>query len=653
LEDAIVVGSRQLGVEITPGQQLKGKALEDMSAQNVADAIRYFSGVQVKDYGGVGGVKTVDVRGMGSSHVGVFYDGIELGNAQNGTVDLGKFSLDNMESITLYNGQRSSLLQSAKEFGSASSIYLRTRRPLFLPGKRLNMKLRMRVGSFGLVNPSLRLEALLTPKISITASAEYTYANGRYKFRYHKIFSDGSTAWDTTAVRRNGDIHALRAEASLHGLTSSGFWHVKAYYYDSERGIPGAIVNNVWKNSQRQWDRNFFLQGGWNHRAKVADKTLEMQISGKYARDYLHYLNPDTVLLYTDNKFYQDELYLSFAGRLNLLPSWDVSLSADWQWNKLNSSMQDFLYPRRNMLLAAVATTWMPTGASGSWRLQASLLGTFVWDRTDNRRGKTGHKNIDRFTPALIASWQPVAHPELTILAFYKRVFRMPTFNDLYYTDIGTSTLDPETATQLNLGARYTINFENTVFSTLQLEADAYHNRVDNKIVAIPKGNSQYRWMMMNIGKVRITGIDMHLALTMMLPGNVSLQGQLNYTWQRALDYTDPTDISDAAGTYKGQIAYIPRNSGSAILHATWKGFGLNYSFIYVGERWHNSSNIPANYEQPWYTHDLALHYQLPLKKCALMFSLEVNNLLNQQYEVIQNYPMPGRNWRAIISFEL
>lgn len=32
--------------------------------------------------------------------------GIELGNAQNGTVDLGRFSLDNMESVTLYNGQK-------------------------------------------------------------------------------------------------------------------------------------------------------------------------------------------------------------------------------------------------------------------------------------------------------------------------------------------------------------------------------------------------------------------------------------------------------------------------------------------------------------------------------------------------------------------
>ena len=85
---------------------LSGERLQRLNSHNVADALRYFSGIQIKDYGGVGGLKTVNIRSMGTNHVGVFYDGIELGNAQNGTVDLGRFSLDNMESVTLYNGQK-------------------------------------------------------------------------------------------------------------------------------------------------------------------------------------------------------------------------------------------------------------------------------------------------------------------------------------------------------------------------------------------------------------------------------------------------------------------------------------------------------------------------------------------------------------------
>ena len=102
----VVVTARAVQKEIFPVQELSGRQLHQLSSHNVADALRYFSGIQIKDYGGVGGLKTVNIRSMGTNHVGVFYDGIELGNAQNGTVDLGRFSLDNMESVTRTTGKR-------------------------------------------------------------------------------------------------------------------------------------------------------------------------------------------------------------------------------------------------------------------------------------------------------------------------------------------------------------------------------------------------------------------------------------------------------------------------------------------------------------------------------------------------------------------
>ena len=97
IDEVTVTARRDASRDLLPVQTLTGEQLERMSALSVADAIRYFSGVQIKDYGGVGGLKTVNIRGMGTQHVGVFYDGIELGNAQNGQIDLGRFSLDNMK----------------------------------------------------------------------------------------------------------------------------------------------------------------------------------------------------------------------------------------------------------------------------------------------------------------------------------------------------------------------------------------------------------------------------------------------------------------------------------------------------------------------------------------------------------------------------
>ena len=157
--------------EVIPAQKLSGKDLERLNSNSVADALRYFSGVQVKDYGGVGGIKTVNIRSMGTNHTGVVYDGIELGNAQNGQIDLGQFSLDNVEAISLYNGQKSDILQPARDFGSAGSIYIRTKTPRFNNGETFHARAGVRFGSFDLLNPSALLELRLSDHVNASLSA--------------------------------------------------------------------------------------------------------------------------------------------------------------------------------------------------------------------------------------------------------------------------------------------------------------------------------------------------------------------------------------------------------------------------------------------------------------------------------------------------
>ncbi len=649
LQNVIVYGRKPYD-EVIPAQMLTGKQLEGLNSQSVADAVRYFSGVQLKDYGGVGGLKTIDIRSMGTNQMGVFYDGIQIVNAQNGQVDLGRFSLDNIEAVALYNGQKSNIFQSAHDFGTAGSLYMQTKRPHFSDGRRNNFNVTFRTGSFGLVNPSLRWEHKLNRHVSLSFNAEYTYATGQYHFRYHKVFSDGTLAWDTTAVRKNGDVHALRLEAGAYGVFSRGRWDAKLYYYDSEKGIPGAIVNNVWKMSQRQWDRNFFMQGTYTQR--VTDR-YEVKANAKYGRDYLHYLNPDTTSLYIDNEFWQDEIYLSVANKYTLLTGWDVDLSVDYQWNTLDATLRDFVEPVRHSLLAALATAYSWHRLKG----QASLLMSYYHDYSEPRSGDQviAHRRKDthKFTPAVYLSYQPWEQHDLNLRAFFKRVFRMPTFNDLYYTDIGNIALRPEYATQYNLGAQYQVLTGHGMLAGLKCSADVYYNTITDKIVAIPKGSGQYRWMMMNLGEVRIRGIDVSARATMRLPAHVTGDVNLSYTYQKAQDYSDPSDTRDG-GTYRGQIAYIPWHSGSAVAHVNWRALDVNYSFIYCGERYHTSSNIPANHEQPWYTHDLSASYSFTLGSHAtLRLTAEVNNLFNQQYDVILNYPMPGRNYKLIMKFDL
>lgn len=631
--DEVVVIASSLDKEIIPVQQLAGEQLRRLSSHNVADALRYFSGLQIKDYGGVGGLKTVNIRSMGTNHVGVFYDGIELGNAQNGIVDLGRFSLDNMESVTMYNGQKSAIFQPAKDFGSAGSIYLQSRVPEFNDDGRDHVKVAFKTGSFGVANPSILWEHKLSDRIASSVSAEYMYTTGRYKFRYRK--QDG---YDTTAVRRNGDVNALRVEGGLYGKINRGYWRAKSYFYKSERGYPGAVVRNKFSHEDRQWDTNFFTQGAF--KKDFSDK-YSFMANLKYAYDYLHYLadpNKDESLMYTNNHYYQHEVYVSLVNKVGITSWWDVSLSADYQFNLLNADLKDFAYPRRHTQMLAAATAV----SLEKFKFQTSVLGTFVQENVEENATAAPRKS--EWTPAAILSYKPFDDIGLNFRAFYKRIFRMPTLNDLYYTFVGNVYLKPEFTNQYNIGVTYGKSFDKTWLRNIELQADIYYNEVQNKIVATPTSNF-FRWTMVNLGMVEIRGLDMSVQTEWLL-GSVNVNTRMNYTYQKAQDFTDPE-----AEFYGGQIPYIPWHSGSAVVNMNWMKWEANYSFIYTGERYSSQANIPVNYQQSWYTSDFSVARRIPLGIGEFKATLEINNILNQQYEVVSCYPMPGRNFKFILQY--
>lgn len=627
----VTIYSNRIQKKMSPVQILSGKELEKLNVYSVADALRYFSGVQIKDYGGIGGLKTVNIRSMGSHHVGVFYDGIELGNAQNGVVDLGRFSLDNMEVISLYNGQRSAIFQPAKDYSSASAIYMQTRKPIFRGEKKNNLNIGVKGGSFSTINPSLLWEHRFNERISSSLSTEYMYTSGRYKFTYVK--KDG---YDTTAVRQNGDVRMLRLENAFFGKIPKGEWKAKAYLYNSERGYPGAAVREEpgkFRHQDRQWDTNLFVQGSFQNYFKPWYSLLA---NGKYAYDYLHYLSDprlDVTTMYVDNHYRQQEIYASAAHLFTIYPWWSMSLSNDFQWNTLRADLIDFVYPTRNTILTSAATSF----DFNRLMLQASLLYTHVNDKTRTKGANAGTKN--KYTPSVIATWQPLAKLPLNIRAFYKKVFRMPTLNDLYYTFIGNKDLKPEYTTQYDVGITFSHTWNNHWLKSLDLQIDAYYNEVDDKIIAMPTSN-QFRWTMINLGHVEIRGLDAAIRGEWGF-GKVELSTLFNYTYQKAQDFTDPT-----SEWYGGQIPYIPWHGGSIILSGSYQTWSCNYSFIYTGERYEAVANIPENYAQPWYTHDFSLSKTFQWGKTGIRATAEINNIFNQQYEVVQCYPMPGTSFK-------
>lgn len=321
---------------------------------------------------------------------------------------------------------------------------MRTRTPVFNEGETYHARATVRTGSFDLLNPSALVELKLSKRVSASLSAEWVNSSGKYKFRYRRVNPAGELAYDTTAVRQNGDINATRIELNTHGTLKSGSWTFKAYNYNSERGVPGAIVNNVWRRGERIWDTNSFVQGrytGFFGRFTTLNNI-------KYAFYRTHYVNNDDKQVKIDNLYKQKEVYISSANEYEIKEFWRVSASYDFLWNTLDADVYGFVKPDRISQFLSVATALN----LDRFKVQASALATFIHDRI---KGQEAPADKHVLSPAVFMNGYPLRNKDFSIRAFYKQSFRMPTFNDLYYADMGNSKLSPERVTQYNIGLLY------------------------------------------------------------------------------------------------------------------------------------------------------------------------------------------------------
>lgn len=223
----------------TPEQIFSKEELKNLHVLQVSDAVKHFAGVTVKDYGGIGGLKTVSIRSLGAQHTAVAYDGITISDCQTGQIDIGRFSLNNVDRLSLHNGQGDNIFQPARTFASAGLLNIQTPTPYFSAHKQTNMAAEFKTGSWGLVNPSLLLERQLTNTWSMSANGEWMSSDGHYPFILH--YGNGEDMQTSKEKRHNTDVQNLRAEVGIYGnFSDKEQWKLKAYYYQSSRGLPNA-----------------------------------------------------------------------------------------------------------------------------------------------------------------------------------------------------------------------------------------------------------------------------------------------------------------------------------------------------------------------------------------------------------------------------
>jgi outer membrane receptor protein involved in Fe transport len=249
--------------------------------------------------------------------------------------------------------------------------------------------------------------------------------------------------------------------------------------------------------------------------------------------------------------------------------------------------------------------------------------------------------NKNKFTPAFAVGYKTNPESPFLFRFFYKNIFRMPTFNDLYYTYISNINpkLLPENASQFDAGITYTKNFKSSL-SQINISIDGYYNAIKDKIIAVPSQNL-FIWTMENLGKVQIRGIDLNAQANGRFSPDLKWSLRLAYTWQQAIDVTDPTSAE-----YKNEIPYTPEHSGSLLASFYYKNWSAGYSMLISGDRYTLGENDPSNLLPGWITQDLFVSCKIPFHIFSTTIKGEVNNLFDERYDVVHYYPMPGRSYQ-------
>lgn len=622
LESIEVIGQKSTDVikSSVPVSRLDADKMLRSGVSDITDAIRRMAGVTIRDYGGIGGLKTVSVRGLGAQHTGVVYDGASLSDIQTGQIDLSRYSLNNISALSMTIGDADNIYQPARSASNAAGITINTISESNLSEPYSELHARLNAGSFYTLNPYLRYSLGNGKNIAFSLLGDYLYSLNNYPFT---IYNGSATE---RARRENSLINKFNCEASILWQPSAGHTiRAKGYYYQNYRQLPGPVIYYAESSKERLNERNSF--GQVIYRGRLSDK-FSLSAIAKFNWSSTRY--KDTNGIYPggllDDYYIQNEEYLSAVLLYRVLKGLQLSLSSDYYHNSLTDNSNLNAHPRRDTFLQCLAAQYQ------IWRIKLTVRG--LWTTVNDSDDKNSRNTNTRLSPSLSFSLQPLSDSDFFVRASYKNIFRMPSFNELYFQHYGTINLDPEIADQINIGVSYS-KTGTRWFDNIGVTLDAYHNHISNKIVAMPF--SMFLWTMTNLGKVRSIGIDATLSTDIRITEMHHIALEANYSYQRAASRTN-RDYSD----WNKQLPYTPLNSGS--WSVTWLNPWVNFVAHGSGcsARYSTTTNISQTRMPGYMEIGFSVYRDFKYRKVTWETRIDLTNAFNRQYEIVRRYPVPG-----------
>ncbi|MFA7326845.1 MAG: TonB-dependent receptor [Candidatus Kapaibacterium sp.] len=593
------------GFNYISSQIIDSKTIARINPILVSDALQYAAGVNIRDYGGLSSIKTVSLRGMPSNQTLILMDGLRVTNSQTGIGDISKLFISSVDRIEVAKGGASSQYGSNAMAGVVNMI---SKTELFD-----EYRLTATYDNF----TNRIFEAGITQNIDsvpFTLKVRKTDSEGTYGFRIG----------DNDYERQNSQVDNL--DLYFGTIFGWGNFSVKprVILRTSERGNPEPVIAGVQRPS------NAFLKEADMTAIVSADNYINdstvFKIGAVYNYSDLQFKNEQAIEFGAgglDNDFYNNALQLrtEYATKYKNLR---YAFVADGTLNKLAGDMlQD--------VNKDIARNDIGVSANMNYTKKSVVIeyGFYSSFRADYSSDYSGN-----YSPMVGASAR-VVKANLVTKASLSTGYRLPSFNEMYYLNYGNQNLRPERSITYNLG----FDYDPPKFGKLGL--NLFYTNTRDQIAAVPTG--PITWQSQNIDKVNSQGIEFFSILTPVEGLNIVY----NYIYQQ------PLIKSGVEDSEKVLLPYTPEEIVSALITYDFSKVQVGVSIQHKSYIFTTIDNDLGLIIDDYTLLDVFASYKLELLSGSLLVRLDVKNLLDEQYQVFLNYPMPGRNIRGTLSYEI
>jgi vitamin B12 transporter len=585
------------------------RAIENSNGTTVADILHGLPGVFFKTYGGGGAMQTISTWGMGPEYTLVLVDGQRFTNFQNGQVDFGVFSASDIERIDLAKGGYSALF-GADAIGGVVNIITKK------PSRDFRASVLAGAGSFGFQQYEFSLSGGSGP-----VAVKGTFRNEHSRNNFDCYFHDGSRS--VLLQRSDADYALTVADVAADiktGIASTSSLSVR--YSDADRGVASGLTSEISSGAARLLDHDYFVQ--YKAEWKPSDVS-QLSLHSNFHYFEQHYHDP---LLITGGIPLSSDYFnrsVMFTPTYQTTFATGQSMVAGIEYVRASIESNEVQQKERTQYSAFVSTQH-ELFINAGLPLEVALFPSIRYDRfTDVEEAIDPKLGINIGMPETDA---------LRVRASVGKNFRMPTFNDMYWTVGGNPNLRPERS----------VSFDAGVISSLRgpwvLECEATYYSIDTKdrIVWMPQANNL--WTPINISRVLSQGVELSARLKLWDERITfgCVQNIMNVVKKSSNGADDPT-----AGK---QLPYLPVASTMVDAAAYVDNFSVNLRVSATGERFSTEDNNPRYAMPSFATVDANLGYKFLYAHVAAKLKLEANNLFNADYQIIAQQPMPLRSFR-------